>query len=100
MMTFIDTYKDIYGVDPICTVLSENIEGGFLTPSGYYRAKKRVPAARTLKDQLLIPELVKIHQENYGVYGVGKMWHAVRHAGWSIGRNQKARLMRAAETRL
>ena len=69
MISFIDTYKSIYGVEPICTILNENIDGGFLTPSGYYRAKKRVPAARTLKDQLLIPELTKIYEENYGVYG-------------------------------
>lgn len=73
MMSFIDTYKDVYGVEPICAVLNENLDGGFITLSGYYRAKKRVPAARTLKDQLLIPELARIHAENYGVYGVRKM---------------------------
>lgn len=31
-----------------------------------------MPAARTLKDQPLIPELVNIHRENYSVYGVYK----------------------------
>lgn len=59
-------------------------------------AKVRVPAARTLKDQLLIPELVKIHQENYGVYGMRRMWHAMARAGWDIGRNQTYRLMEIA----
>ena len=96
MISFIDTYKSIYGVEPICTILNENIDGGFLTPSGYYRAKKRVPAARTLKDQLLIPELTKIYEENYGVYGVRKIWHAMRRAGWDIGRDQTYRLMKTA----
>ncbi|WHS49943.1 IS3 family transposase [Rothia sp. SD9660Na] len=49
-----------------------------------------------MKDQLLIPELVKIHEENYGVYGVRKMWHAMRRAGWDIGRDQTYRLMKIA----
>lgn len=96
MISFIDTYKDIFGVEPICVVLNENLDGGFITPSGYYRSKKRVPAARALKDQLLIPELERIHAENYGVYGVRKMWHAARRAGWNIGRDQVYRLMRKA----
>ena len=96
MISFIDTYKDVYGVVPICAVLNENLDGGFITPSGYYRAKKRVPAARTLKDQLLVPELARIHAENYGVYGVRKMWHAAQRAGWDIGRDQTRRLMKIA----
>ncbi|MDD7466048.1 MAG: IS3 family transposase, partial [Actinomycetaceae bacterium] len=34
-------------------------------------------------------ELVRqIHAENYGVYGVGKMWHALRRQGVNIGREQ------------
>ena len=59
-------------------------------------AKKRIPAARALKDQLLIPELTRIHAQNYGVYGVCKMWHAMRRAGWDIGRDQAYRLMKIA----
>lgn len=73
MIRFIDTHSGRFGVEPICTVLKDTIEGGFITPSGYYRAKKRVPSARVLKDQLLIPELEQIHAENYGLYGVRKM---------------------------
>ncbi|ORC16116.1 transposase [Rothia nasimurium] len=96
MIRFIDTHSGRFGVEPICTVLKDTIEGGFITPSGYYRAKKRVPSARVLKDQLLIPELQQIHAENYGVYGVRKMWHAMRRAGWDIGRDQTYRLMKAA----
>ncbi|MEJ6012723.1 IS3 family transposase, partial [Corynebacterium sp. H127] len=34
--------------------------------------------------------------ENYGVYGVRKMWHALRREGIDIGREQTARLMRLA----
>lgn len=39
----------------------------------------------------------RIHAENYGVYGVRKMWHAMRREGWEIGRDQTARLMKIAE---
>lgn len=45
---------------------------------------------------MLIQELQRIHTENYGVYGYRKMWHAMARAGWDIGRDQVARLMRAA----
>ncbi|QRV02540.1 IS3 family transposase [Arcanobacterium phocisimile] len=37
-----------------------------------------------------------IHASNYGVYGVGKMWHALGRAGIMIGCEQTARLMRLA----
>lgn len=96
MIRFIDQYKNHFGVEPICRALSAFLGDGFITSRGYRAAKKRIPAARTLKDQLLIPELVKIHEENYGVYGVRKMWHAANRAGWDIGRDQTYRLMRAA----
>ncbi len=96
MIRYINTYKDLFGVEPICRVLSEHLDGGFITASGYYRAMSRVASARSLSDQLLIPELVRIYQENYGVYGVRKMWQAMKRAGWAIGRDQTYRLMRAA----
>lgn len=54
------------------------------------------PSARSLRDQLLIGELSRIHKENYSVYGIRKMWHAMARAGWNIGRDQVPRLMRAA----
>lgn len=84
------------GVENICTTLQENLAGGSITSRGYRTAKARIPATRTLKDQLLIPELIKIHEENYGVYGVRKMWHATQRAGWDIGRDQTHRLMQIA----
>ena len=41
-------------------------------------------------------EVKRIHAENYSLYGVRKMHHAMARAGWEIGRDQVARLMRAA----
>lgn len=68
MIRYIDTHKNRFGVENICTILNKNLAGGVTTSRGYRAAKARIPAARTLKDQVLIPELERIHQENYGVY--------------------------------
>lgn len=95
MIRYIDAHKDRFGVERICRVLSE-AEGGFITSRGYRAAKTRVRSARDLKDDMLIPEIQRIYAENYSVYGVRKMWHAMRREGWDIGRDQTYRLMRKA----
>lgn len=66
MIRFIDQHKDRFGVELICRVLDE-AEGGFITSRGYRAAKARVRSARALKDDLLVPEVQRIHAENYGV---------------------------------
>lgn len=96
MIRFIDQYKNQFEVEPICRTRSNFLETGFITSRGYRATKKRIPAARTLKGQLLIPELVKIYQQNYSVYGIGKRWHAMNRAGGSVGRDQAYRLMKIA----
>ena len=70
-------------------------DSGFLTARGYRASKSRAPSARTLHDQLLVPEIVRLHGENYGVYGVRKMHALMRRQGWEIGRDQTGRLMPA-----
>ena len=95
MIRFIDEHRDQFGVEAICRVLSA-IECGFITSRGYRAAKARPASARALRDEVLLPELRRIHAENYSVYGVRKMHHAMRRAGWDVGRDQVARLMRGA----
>ena len=75
--------------------MREHTVGGFLTPRGYRAAKSRTVCARR-RDALLIEEIVKIFDQNYHVYGIRKMWHAMRRAGFAIGREQTGRLMRLA----
>ncbi|NMW89881.1 IS3 family transposase, partial [Mobiluncus curtisii] len=53
-------------------------------------------SARQLRDALLIEEIVKIFDQNYHVYGIRKIWRAMRRAGFAIGREQTGRLMRLA----
>ncbi|TIH26220.1 IS3 family transposase [Subtercola vilae] len=52
-----------------------------------------------LKDDLLIPEVARLHAENYGVYGRRKMHALLRRQGWDIGRDQTERMMRLAGVR-
>lgn len=49
-----------------------------------------------LCDAALIEYISEIHADNYGVYGIRKMWHALRRQGIEIGREQTAGLMRSA----
>ena len=53
-------------------------------------------SARRLRDAVLVERISAVHRDNYGVYGVRKMWHALRREGIDIGREQTARLMRLA----
>lgn len=67
-----------------------------MAPSTYYDTKTRVPSARAQRDAVLMPVLVALWEDNYRVYGARKLWKAARRAGHDIGRDQVARLMRAA----
>ncbi|WP_419145644.1 IS3 family transposase [Corynebacterium pseudodiphtheriticum] len=50
-------------------------------------------SVRRLRDAVLFEHLRQVHADNYGVYGVRKMWHALRRKRIDIGREQTARLM-------
>ncbi|GAA1002137.1 hypothetical protein GCM10009563_33140 [Subtercola frigoramans] len=67
-----------------------------VAPSTYYAAKDRPPSSRATNDAALMPRLVELWESNYRVYGVRKLWKTARRAGIDIGRDQVARLMRAA----
>jgi len=53
-------------------------------------------SARRLRDAVLVERISAVNRDNYGVYGVRKMWHALHRDGIDIGREQTARLMRLA----
>ncbi|SCX08736.1 putative transposase OrfB [Corynebacterium jeikeium] len=95
MISYIDTYKDQFGVEAICRVLKQ-ADRGFITSRGYRKATTRVPSARALSDSLLIPEIQRVHAQNFSVYGIRKMWHVMNREGLHIGRDKTARLMKLA----
>ena len=94
MIRFIDVMKDRFGVELVCRTMRA-AEMGFLTARGYRAAKSRPASARTLSDQLIGGEIVRLHAENSGVYGVRKMHRLLRRQGWEIGRDQTGRIMRS-----
>ena len=94
VVDFIDDNRDEFGVEPICTVLRS--AGVSVAPSTYYAAKAARPSARACRDAVMGPALVQLWEDNYRVYGARKLWKAARRAGHDVGRDQVARLMRAA----
>ena len=87
MVSFIDQHKEEFGVESICDTLQ-------FAPSTYYAAKSRLPSARELRDQVLMPIILALWVANYRVYGAHKLWKAMLRAGHEIGRDQTARLMK------
>lgn len=93
MIRFVDEHKDRFGVEPIIGVL-RGTDAGFLSVSGYYAAKTRPPSARSVADAVLGERIRRLHEVNYGVYGVRKVHAALRRDGVTVGRDQVGRLMR------
>jgi len=92
MISFIDEHRDAYGVEPICRVLP-------IAPSSYHEqiAHRRDPdrrSARSQRDENLKPEVMRVFAENFGVYGVRKVWRQMKREGFDLARCSVARLMR------
>jgi putative transposase len=92
MIDFIDEHRAIYGVEPICRVLP-------IAPSTYHahaarRADPGKLSARLQRDAALNVEIRRVYEENFGVYGVRKVWRQLNREGIAVARCTVARLMR------
>ncbi|WP_371681157.1 IS3 family transposase, partial [Microvirga sp. KLBC 81] len=92
MKAFIDEHREVYGVEPICRVLP-------IAPSTYHEhaARKANPdrrPARERRDAALSQEIRRVFAENFGVYGVRKVWRQLQREGIAVARCTVARLMR------
>ena len=92
MIAFIDAHREVHGVEPICRVLP-------IAPSTYHEhARRRVVPdrlpSRAKRDARLRPEVRRVWEENFRVYGVRKVWRQLRREGTGIARCTTARLMR------
>ena len=85
-MSFINAERDRWGVEPICKTLQ-------IAPSTYYGAVCRQPSVRQLSDERLKCEIARVHRDNFGVYGIEKVWRQLKREGIKIGRDRIARLM-------
>jgi putative transposase len=92
MVTFIDQYRETYGVEPICAVLP-------IAPSTYFRrtvqqqdATKR--SARAQRDDTLRAAIQRVWDDNEQVYGPRKVWRQLRREQIEAARCTVERLMR------
>ena len=92
MIAFIDDSSSKFGVEPICKHLP-------IAPSTYYgHLARRVDperlSDRAKRDAKLRPEIERIFNDNFRVYGVRKIWHQMRREGFDVARCTIASLMR------
>jgi len=92
LVAFITEHKKRFGVEPICAALTDF--GMRIAPSTYYAAIARPPSARALRAEQLKKEIVRVHEEDYSVYGAEKVWWALNREGIRVGRCRVERLMR------
>ena len=93
MVGFIDAHRDAHGVEPICDVLP-------IALSTYYDhlAKRADPSRlsdRARQDEALRPEILRVFEENWRVYGVRKVWRQLGREGFDVARCTVARLMKS-----
>jgi len=91
MISFVDAYRDDHGVEPICKVLP-------IAPSTYHahaarRARPETAPPRVKRDAQLKPEIRRVFEENFKVYGVRKVWRQLLRDGHDVARCTVARLM-------
>jgi len=94
MVSFIDAHRGQYGVEPMCRELP-------IAPSSQYYAHKAREAdpiclpPRLQRDRILVPEIQRIHEENFGVYGARKVWRQLGREDIIAARCTVERLMRS-----
>ncbi|MCP4306178.1 MAG: IS3 family transposase [bacterium] len=93
MIRFVDTHRGrrsldglLWGVEPICEAFQ-------FAPQTYYAAKNRPLSDRELRDELLKPEILRVFEENYRVYGAPKIWRQLNREGTCVARCTIERLM-------
>lgn len=92
MTAFVDEHRDEFGVEPICAELP-------IAPSTYYEAKRREReperrSARAKRDEMLRPQIRRVWETNFGVYGARKVWRQLQREGVEVARCSVERLMR------
>ena len=84
MVAFIDTARELYGVEPMCAVLP-------IAPATYFRHKRcqadpALRSRRTQRDAWLARQIHRVWDENFGVYGARKIWRQLLREGIAVAR--------------
>jgi len=91
MVSFIDAQREEHGVESICRQLP-------IAPSTYYEAKARQAdpsrlTPRANRDMELLPEIRRVYDESFRVYGAKKVWRQLNREHWGVARCTVERLM-------
>jgi hypothetical protein len=86
---FIDKYRARFGVELICRTLEVSV-------SAYYQRATGERSERSLEDVRLTGKIRQVFAKNYECYGIRRMHAQLLREGETVGRDQVARLMRAA----
>jgi putative transposase len=92
MVAFIDAHRQSHRVESICRQLPT-------APSTYYQSKARQDdpsrlAPRARRDEELTPEIQRVYDENFRVYGAKTVWRQLHRENWEVARCTVERLMR------
>jgi putative transposase len=86
---FIDSHRERFGVEPICSTLG-------VSASAYYQRASGRRSARAIEDERLLKIIRELHEANYCAYGSRRIWKALERQGIGVGRDRVARIMRTA----
>ena len=91
MVAFIDRQRERYGVEPMCAVLP-------IAPATYFRHKRCQAdpdqrSQRAQRDAWLTTQIQRVWDENFGVYGVRKVWRQLMRENIAVARCTVERLM-------
>ncbi|EAY5055152.1 IS3 family transposase [Salmonella enterica] len=97
LMPLLENLSGEHGVGPVCHELD-------IAPSTYYwhQQRRKCPERRSSRDKrdaVLIPEIQRVYEENYSVYGVRKVWRQLKREGVGVARCTIERLMKALQLR-
>jgi putative transposase len=82
----------MFGVEPICTVLSAH--GIKIAPSTYYEARSRRPSKRALREAEIVALIQEARRHRFACrFGARKMWLHLRANGHDVARCTVERLM-------
>ncbi|MDP1787247.1 IS3 family transposase [Nitrosomonas sp.] len=92
MVTFVNSNKAEYGVEPICNEI-------WIAPSSYYEYKTRERDPDRLPDRIkremkLKLDIQRVWKDNFRVYGACKVWRQLLREGIGVARCTVERLMK------
>ena len=98
MAAYIDEHRSRFRVGPICRVLSESLDCGFLAPRGYRMFRTRPVSRMRARREALARAVLQIHSDFFmAVYGCGKMHAQLVAQGRDpagVGRGRVVNIMR------